>query len=61
MRSGRGVYRSGETIAVKRDGVWRLAHHLPGEQPDMREAATYPALARCWRSCMRSSSPCLIR
>jgi Ser/Thr protein kinase RdoA (MazF antagonist) len=37
---------SGEGIAVTRDGVWRLAQHLPGEQPDMREAATYPALAR---------------
>src|SRR5688572_13554693 len=37
---------SGETIAVTCDGVWRLARHLPGEQPDMREADTYLALAR---------------
>lgn len=37
---------SGETIAVTRDGVWRLAQHLPGDQPDMREAETYPQLAR---------------
>jgi Ser/Thr protein kinase RdoA (MazF antagonist) len=36
---------SGETIAVTRDGVWRLAQHLPGEPPDMRAAETYPALA----------------
>jgi Ser/Thr protein kinase RdoA (MazF antagonist) len=37
---------SGETVAVTRDGVWRLAEHLPGAQPDMREAGTYVALAR---------------
>jgi aminoglycoside phosphotransferase (APT) family kinase protein len=37
---------SGETVAVTRDGVWRLAEHLPGEEPDMREAVTYVALAR---------------
>jgi len=37
---------SGECIAVTRDGVWRLARHMPGEQPDMREADTYLALAR---------------
>jgi Ser/Thr protein kinase RdoA (MazF antagonist) len=36
---------SGESIAVTRDGVWRLAQHLPGEQPDIRQADTYPALA----------------
>lgn len=37
---------TGESIAVTRDGVWRLAEHLPGAQPDMREADTYVALAR---------------
>jgi Ser/Thr protein kinase RdoA (MazF antagonist) len=37
---------SGGAIAVTRDGVWRLAGHVPGEQPDMREADTYLALAR---------------
>jgi Ser/Thr protein kinase RdoA (MazF antagonist) len=37
---------SGETVAVTHDGVWRLAGHVPGEQPDMRAAETYPALAR---------------
>lgn len=36
----------GETVAVTRNGVWRLAEHLPGAQPDMREAGTYVALAR---------------
>lgn len=43
-----GVVRTvnDQTVAVTRDGVWRLAQHLPGEQPDMREPDTYPALAR---------------
>lgn len=37
---------SGEAIAVTPVGIWRLAQHLPGEQPEMREPETYPALAR---------------
>jgi Ser/Thr protein kinase RdoA (MazF antagonist) len=37
---------SAESVAVTHDGVWRLAGHVSGEQPDMREADTYPALAR---------------
>lgn len=37
---------SGEAIAVTRDGIGRLAQHLSGERPDMRDADMYPALAR---------------
>jgi Ser/Thr protein kinase RdoA (MazF antagonist) len=37
---------SGEPIAVTPAGIWRLAQHLPGEQPEMGVADTYPTLAR---------------
>jgi Ser/Thr protein kinase RdoA (MazF antagonist) len=37
---------SGDTVAVTHAGVWRLAGHVSGEQPDMRVADTYPELAR---------------
>jgi Ser/Thr protein kinase RdoA (MazF antagonist) len=37
---------SGRAIAVTPEGTWRLAQHVPGERPDMRDADTYPALAR---------------
>ena len=36
----------GDSIAVSQHGVWRLTRDVPGEEPDSREPATYPALAR---------------
>jgi Ser/Thr protein kinase RdoA (MazF antagonist) len=37
---------TGESLAATRDGVWLLSRNVPGEEPQMQEASTYPALAR---------------